>query len=331
MHCVKTLKLLIFFGLVSIGLPAMACNIDSDIEDLAMAETDFEREEILYSISSSLLFCTPVDYAKAMKATFEYTELGPFFMTSFLFQYQQYYPNSYQIGSEWNRKEFDKLKETKLDQYIYRVGSATGVYLGRYNGKSLFATNRHVIEGENCEDVVISSTSGVEVKCDEIINPMSELDYAFILVDESVELTALNIEKEMVASQTSFMTGGRGYYNNEGQLFKEESSELCMKFTEDRLGETMGCDSSPGDSGSPVFLKKSLKLYGLANSTGTSILDFSNSEVSQMSSDSKFEKLISLQSSHLVPFYRILKDSNNISNAKAIDILNCINEEGCLN
>lgn len=330
MRCVKTLKLLTLFIVLALSSKGLACGIERSIEELSMAETDYEREDILYSLSSSLLFCPPEEYGRAMKATFDYTEFGPFFMKSYLFQYQQYFQNSYQIGSSWNRKSFEELTVKGLDRYILQVGTATGVYLGKYNGKSLIATNRHVIEDEVCSELEISSIHGVGISCDEILNPQSELDYAFILSSDEINLNAIRINNKKVESKTPFITGGRGYYRNEEQSFKEESSELCMKFLEDKLGESMGCDSSPGDSGSPVFLKESSSLYGLANSTGSYILDFSNEEVHEMISDEKYVELINLQSSHLVPFYRILEDrKQNISN-EVKDILNCIDTKGCL-
>jgi len=330
MQCVKILKLLIFTVLLFVLHPASyACDIDSTIEELMTSESNEQREDALYGMSSSLLFCGPSAYARAIKASFKYSEFGSFFLKTFLFQYKQYFPNSFSIGSKWNRREFDELDKRDLSKYIFRIGTASGVYLGRYQGKSLFATNRHVIESEECSNIIISNIDVTNYSCHEILNPESHLDYAFILSDKQIELSPIDINKEMKTQGEALITGGRGYFLNEAQVFKEESSELCQIFHDDELGQSMGCDSSPGDSGSPVFLKDKNELYGLANSTANTTLEFSNDEILAMVNDEKFRELIKLQSSHFVPFYMILNDVEG-RDEEVKNIIECISSKGCL-
>ncbi len=327
----KILKLLTFLSFFLSSLAASSCGIDSDISNLKAAQTDMDKEDILYAMSTTLLFCGPGDYTKAVLASFEYTSFGDHFVESFLYQYKQSMGRSYQIGDDWNRKEMSSIIDSGLDHHILRVGSATGVYLGKYEGQSLIATNRHVVRGKECPTLEISNTRDEKINCSKIIRTGSDLDYAFILSDTVIAEAPLDIEWKKMQKSTALLTAGRGYSRNEEQEFLEEDSDLCQIFLADKDGETMGCDSSPGDSGSPVFLKKEKKLYALANSTGSYILSFTNDTIKKILADKKLHGIFRLQSSHMVPFYRIKEDLSNSSvNFESKKIISCIINKGCL-
>ncbi|EQC52030.1 trypsin-like peptidase domain protein [Bacteriovorax sp. DB6_IX] len=327
MQRVKMLKLLFIFNLLW-GVPALSCGIDNDIETLQSAQNDMDKEDALYGMTSSLNFCDLSAYAKAVKASYEFTDFGDYFLKSFLFQYKQYRSHSFAIGSSWDREDLELIVDKGLENYLFRVGSASGVFLGNYSGRALIATNRHVIEEEKCEGLIVEDVRGKSFTCSQIINPQSKLDYAFVLLSEDIDLTPIKFEAQRMESQTALLSAGRGYYHNEKQDFKEEKSELCQIFFDDELGQTMGCDSSPGDSGSPIFLRESGMLYGLANSTGNTMLSFSDSDYKSFLGDARFRGLLKLQSSHFVPLYRILADK--VEQVGAKNILNCLNTKGCL-
>jgi hypothetical protein len=310
---------------------SFACNIDEEIARLKNANTDFEKEDILYDMNSSLIFCGTEAYSKVAMAVYENSNLGDYFIPSLLYQFKELAGYSFQIGEEWNRKALSVFVWKGNDKHLLRIGTATGVYLGEYNKRGLIATNRHVLNRENCSDLIINNTNGEKLDCLEIIRPESHLDYAFILTNTVLKQDPLEFEWDRNDKFTPLLTAGRGYQYNEEQRFLEESSELCQIFDEDDLGQSMGCDSSPGDSGSPVFLKQENKLYGLANSTGNHILSFSNSDYKKLLSNDVFKGLIDLQSSHLVPLYMIKKDLQNAGVTKtAKDIISCMMTRGCL-
>ncbi|MFT6632121.1 MAG: hypothetical protein ACJAS4_002083 [Bacteriovoracaceae bacterium] len=323
---------MIFFLFISLNLAqSLACDVEWGVKELIGARTEIEKEDALDSISASLTFCHPNEYPKVALDVLENTDLGDYFIQSLLYQYGQLVGNSYQIGNNWNRVELLEMRIASLDRYLLRVGTATGIYLGKYNGKSLIATNRHVLESESCDEIVIMNYKGFSLACSKFILPNSRLDFAFILLDTVIEETPVMLEWNQRESKTRLLTAGRGHHLNEGQAFFEESSELCQIFLPDNNGESMGCDSSPGDSGSPVFIKDERKLYGLANSTGNYILNFTNNNYVEILSHQNLHGLIKFQSSHMVPLYRIKKELKNSNLTKeSREIITCMLEHGCL-
>lgn len=320
--------------ILAIGLnlsQSLACTIDQGVTELAYAQTEIEKEDALDSIGTSLIFCGPEEYAKAALAVYKNSNLGDYFIPSLLFQYGQLVGNSFQIGEDWNRKALFEMEATGAYRYLLRVGTATGTYIGQYNGKGVIVTNRHVLDNENCDEIMLVSYGGVPLVCSKFIISGSDLDFAFILLDTVIDVHPPQFEWKRRKSATGLLTAGRGMYLNEEQDFLEESSELCQIFLPDEDGESMGCDSSPGDSGSPIFIKKERKLYGIANSTGNHILNFTNNNYYEILYQENLHGLISLQSSHMVPLYRIrgeLKNSHLTEEARAI--IYCMLDQGCL-
>src|SRR5687767_1799533 len=85
--------------------------------------------------------------------------------TALTAQAQEDYPiSNYQYGDEWSKRNVtaEDLKNEVIKKAVnasVSVNGASGIYLGKFNGKHLIATNNHVISYPGCPLLSLSGMS----------------------------------------------------------------------------------------------------------------------------------------------------------------------------
>jgi hypothetical protein len=177
---------------------------------------------------------------------------------------------------------------SKFDQ------GATGFLISKTSGGYLMATNWHFLKSMDFQCFALPSLMGLDrkrMKCNKIIGHWKELDFALIevvpdtipgntfteaelkeLESHFVPLRAKNLEKE-----DALFTIGRGsLYNPRGELRVDSSSDCKiwdgavhkLDFSNFGMDYSVplvptGCESSPGDSGSPAFSADGKEIVGI--------------------------------------------------------------------
>ncbi|POB15165.1 serine protease [Halobacteriovorax sp. DA5] len=205
----------------------------------------------------------------------------------------------YIIGDEWNRThisendspDVEALKSSILITGLGVVNTAnkltlknvgTAFYLGQFAGEHLVATAAHVIDRENFKDMLFHFIAGPKfsLKAKELVFYSDDLDFSIVSIDmedkesilmETVTAVKLNFDKVAVEG-TPLTTVGFGFFDNEklGLARYENSHDCQIIFGDDRVRKldkvysiATGCDSSGGDSGSPLVDRETGELVGI--------------------------------------------------------------------
>lgn len=335
MKFLKFLTLIIVLNLTSL---TFACFGEEGLVSLSSASSEAEIEEEFDYLSGMLPFCEAEDYGRMAKALALNSQFSEYYAKGLMGNYQMNHPVSFQIGDDWNRGELQYFNSKGLTQNLVKVGSASGIYLGNMfrEGREvgLIATNKHVVKNLECSQLELEDIKGNDLNCLGIHRfEESDLDFSFIEVTKQ-EIKKVVISFTKPALGTGLATAGRGFYRNDDQVFKEESSKLCqvLSLKEDFIN--MGCDSSPGDSGSGVFIRETSELLGLAYAVTKYIFSYSNEDILEMSASQNGRNFLSHQSSFMVTFEQIKESVDSLDNVQLSqaekDISACLFSKGCL-
>lgn len=203
----------------------------------------------------------------------------------------------YQIGGEWGKKSVtqEDLRSSenfsRMAHSTAKVRSATGFYLGQFNGQFVVATNHHVCpSADSCRPgLAINFTLlGVRPVIQQFYGTWPEIDLAMF----SIQMNAADAAKlNAVATPFSFnkdtyrgqklLTIGHGVANNPGQALVANQDSDCMVYSaaaEYRLmadpddfnpgpyrawSFSNGCDVSHGDSGSAMMDRETGEVVGI--------------------------------------------------------------------
>lgn len=208
----------------------------------------------------------------------------------------------YQIGSVNGRFKVDPAMLGEDSAYRRsvlasgRIVSETAFYIGRFAGEHIAVTNRHVVMGRNpridCVNWKIRFTFllGPEaVRCAYVIVSWPQLDLALISLQidspEAARVLQENALEFDFASPIRFgqplLTAGYGGFGNEAHddLMVNQDADCRVMSPDDTFrlrpvdnprgasaaswSFALGCDSSPGDSGSAVLDRRSGKVVGV--------------------------------------------------------------------
>jgi hypothetical protein len=213
----------------------------------------------------------------------------------------------YQIGPEWGKKATTRealSNETAVVQRASKatvrvrltMGGATGFVIGERDGKVLFATNHHVIQGQdscNGATITFEMLNLPSYRCAEVVKTSTDLDLTIFTVKgitDSDRPAILAVAKSFVNDTPmkgqQLVTVGYGTAGNPGQrsLMIGKDSD-CKTYSPDSEMRYMadpdtynpgpyktwmfatGCDVSHGDSGSAMVDLESGEVVGII-STG---------------------------------------------------------------
>ena len=208
----------------------------------------------------------------------------------------------YQIGSVNGREKVDHallLKDSSYRKSVLatgRISCETAFYIGRFAGEHVAVTSMHVVTGANprincsCWEIQFEYLLPANsVHCDRIIAAWPELDLALISLEvpsaddgRLLEKNALRFDfTSRIRHGQKLVLAGYGGFGNVGHtdLMINRDSD-CMVMSADatyRLRQVhapkkgvggvwsvaIGCDSSPGDSGSAVLDRMSGRVLGV--------------------------------------------------------------------
>ena len=212
---------------------------------------------------------------------------------------------SYRIGSEHGKIEVDfnniaskSLTYQRVVKATAGIGSSTAIVLGEKNGQMIFATNHHVIgDDARCLGVygsVYFQHLKIDLHCAKILVANKSLDLTLFTVKDlneedaaKLRLVATSFSKEPPKKGRKLITAGYGLvgnYNHRndvdwGREMKADESDNCKIFSPDNEARLLpvsslqdiwlfaiGCEASPGDSGSGIFDRDTGELVGILHS-----------------------------------------------------------------
>lgn len=222
---------------------------------------------------------------------------------------QTFTANDFQIGESWGVRPLtlSTIREennfvisrmaSNVAQITTPFAKGTAFYLGKHNGDHLMATNAHVMKNiPSCRvsPVVFRFTLyGVTMTCDKIITIRRDVDFALLTLSENdvseAFLNELNPLKlafngDVIKNTMVYSAGYGEFQNAKGNLTLKDDQDCriysatnTFRRLEDqgKLGTkkipsmAIGCDISPGDSGSPIVDRNSGDVLGLVWSTHT--------------------------------------------------------------
>lgn len=196
--------------------------------------------------------------------------------------------DDYRLGDEWGKtpitaEDLDRADAVtrKLALSTAKVSGATGFYLGKYDGRHLMATNYHVISAAwGClGNPVRFPLLGSEAICKTFFGAWSDIDLALFEID--VKDAALERSLSSLGGGFAFdldlrpgqplAVAGYGGAGNPGRALTIGADDDCKVFSGENEFRHLadpdefnpatykawsfatGCDSSHGDSGSPVI------------------------------------------------------------------------------
>lgn len=215
----------------------------------------------------------------------------------------------FQIGPTWgaekvtsnllqNENSYNITKAALNTVYIRSLfAKGTGFFLGEHNGDMLVATNAHVLKNiPSCtvSPVIVGfKTMNLTYTCSKVIGIWRSIDFAIISLNttpsskrrlQAMDTLEFDFKADITKNNMLFSTG-YGDKNSTGAFLTLKRDEDCRVYSETeeflRLGNpnekdarevpsfAMGCDISPGDSGSPVMDRRTGKVIGIAWSTYT--------------------------------------------------------------
>lgn len=208
-------------------------------------------------------------------------------------------PEPYRIGDRWDRRTVNSEDLSAMDPLLERmaqgtvsVASATGFYLGEYQGEHLIATNYHVCRSpSSCRmSAIYFQMLNKNFWIKDYIGGWPDIDLAILSISvDSPEDAALIRKgalrfdfKHSVYPGQKLVTLGYGSADNPTKRLTADEGSDCMTLSRaddyrrwppdpgaDPLKPrgtwsfAIGCDASPGDSGSPVVDQSSGKVVGL--------------------------------------------------------------------
>lgn len=215
-----------------------------------------------------------------------------------------------QLGEKWDRITAgdSPLNENVFKLFFPQVDSyGTATYLGNFGGLDLFITAKHVSD-IGCEILFLENTflrTNYKVKCGQVIFSQENLDISIISASIGNPQIAQRLHSLLPAKlamvpfglRTLVQIVGYGSFQNEDQVMTEQNDDTCVSLTPytpmltkdpDSVNHPLtnpvwslpiGCDSSPGDSGAPVFLRDERIIAGVLWTGGAHGSDLSNSDL----------------------------------------------------
>lgn len=220
-----------------------------------------------------------------------------------------YTANDFQIGETWDARplSLETLHDennfivsrmaSNIAQITTPIAKGTAFYLGRHNGSHLMATNAHVLKNIlSCRvsPVIFRFTIfGVTMKCDSIITIRRDIDFALLSVETNdvsqsflEELNPLKFafDRDVNRNVPVYTAGYGEFLNPEGKMTLKDDRDCRIysktndfrKLLDPEKIESkkipsmaVGCDISPGDSGSPIVNRVSGEVMGIIWSTQT--------------------------------------------------------------
>lgn len=215
----------------------------------------------------------------------------------------------FQIGASWSAQGLNTQVVTDINNFVISRGASSsvlirtifakgsGLYLGRFNDKHIVATNAHVLKNiPSCAvtPVVIQfKLLNAAYTCEKVIGIWRDVDFAIIALrtqrGSEALLNTLNPPKiafnRPLIKNTLVYSFGHGSYQNSSDGLTLKADDDCRIYSQDntlrRLSDpnqngsrkipsfAIGCDISPGDSGSPIMDRQSGDVYGFVWSTQT--------------------------------------------------------------
>ncbi len=203
--------------------------------------------------------------------------------------------NDYILGEQWNRIKINK-NHIKKSKYLRRITSGIGYflegtsfYLGIHQGKHILATNYHICPNqEECLNKKVyfpSQRKKAIVK--EFIGSWPEIELSLLIIDpkgfdlKKLKRSAYPLSFQTIKKGLPLFTLGYGKAFNKKQRLAFDSSRWCKVFSKTNQfilfqdpdefnpapyrtwSYATGCEVSHGDSGSPVFVRRTTKLIGI--------------------------------------------------------------------
>lgn len=215
----------------------------------------------------------------------------------------------FQIGPAWGAETINpEFLSSENDYAITRAAQSTvyirtlfargtGFFLGEHNGDMLIATNAHVLKNiPSCTvSPVIVDFKNVNLTytCSKVIGIWRSIDFAILSLNTNsasrrtlLRLDPLKFDfSSDIAKNNLLMTIGYGDRTSSGSKLTLKRDDDCRVYSptetfkrlnnpEEKdalsvLSFAMGCDISPGDSGSPVMDRNTGDVVGIAWSTYT--------------------------------------------------------------
>lgn len=222
---------------------------------------------------------------------------------------QSFTINDFQIGESWGVRPItlQSIREennfvisrmaSNMAQVTTPFAKGTAFYLGKHNGDHLMATNAHVMKNiPSCRisPVVFRFTLfGITMTCKKIITIRRDVDFALLALNDSEvseaylrELNPMNLafNKDVVKNTMLYSSGYGEFQNQSGKLTLKDDQDCRIYSATNtfrrlkdvgKLGAkkipsiAIGCDISPGDSGSPVVDRTTGDVLGIVWSTQT--------------------------------------------------------------
>ena len=214
---------------------------------------------------------------------------------------------NFQIGASWSAKpltissvqEENNFVIARLASNAVKVSTifakGTGFYLGRHNGNHIVATNAHVLKNiPSCSvsPVILQfSVFNAAFSCSKIIGIWRDIDFALISLETNSgneafldEINPLKMAfNKDIQRDALVYSAGFGQYRNSNSQLTLKNDEDCRVYSPTnvfarlqdptRLGSkkvasfAIGCDISPGDSGSPIIERDTGDVLGIVWST----------------------------------------------------------------
>ncbi len=213
----------------------------------------------------------------------------------------------YQIGPTWGKVIVTRdslAKESPAFQRAAKAtarvrlgfGGATAFVIGEKDGKTILATNHHVIQdqaGCNSAKISFEMLNIINLRCDRLIKTSTDLDLTIFSISglsqaqqETLRTVSKSFDPGETRKGTKLLTVGYGVAGNDGQknLMSGQDSD-CKTFSPDGEVRYMadpdtfnpgpyktwmfatGCDVSHGDSGSAIVDRETGDVVGIL-STG---------------------------------------------------------------
>lgn len=222
---------------------------------------------------------------------------------------RNYTASDFQIGETWGATPITRsFIQDENDFVISRLASniaqittpeskGTAFYLGKHNGEHIMATNAHVLKNvPSCMVLPVVfrfSLLKLTYTCSKIISIWRDVDFALLAINVDVasesflnELNPLELAfKNDIIKDTLVYTSGYGEFNNPSNQLTLKNDDDCRIYSAtntfkrlrdpEKLGAksipsfAVGCDISPGDSGSPIVDRQTGEVLGLIWSTQT--------------------------------------------------------------
>ena len=217
--------------------------------------------------------------------------------------------SDFQIGASWDAQNLTTQNVIDTNNFVISQGASstvlirtlfakgTGVFLGQFNDRYLVATNAHVLKNiPTCAVtpvVVQFKLANLAYTCSKVIGIWPDVDFALITLrtrnGSHAFLDQLNPPKmafkRPLLKNTMLYSFGHGAFQNSDNNLTLKAGDDCRIYSGDntlrRLQDpnqegakkvpsfAVGCDISPGDSGSPLIDRNSGEIYGLVWSTQT--------------------------------------------------------------